>query len=136
MIDFAAYAPTLAALAGWAILMVVLSIMSVVGTPRARTESGHPVRNYADPAYRRHRAFQNAVETTGPFLAAALAAMLVGAPSFWVNALASVFLVARLAMAMVHVGTEIQALRSLLWGIGALCVLGLAFLALIGAFAA
>ncbi|KIT15811.1 MAPEG family protein [Jannaschia aquimarina] len=124
-----AYSHALAAMAGWAILMVVLTIFSVAGTPKARTESGHPVRDYSDPAYRRHRALQNAMETTGPFLAALLAAMLTGAAPFWVNLFASVFLVARIAMAVIHIATEIQPLRSAAWMVASICVLALALMA-------
>lgn len=127
------YSHALASLALWAILMTVLGILSVAGTMRARTESGHPVRDYSDPAYRRHRAFQNAIETTGPFLAATLSAILAGASPFWVNLFASVFVVARIAMAAVHVGTEVQWARSALWTVGLACTLGLAVMALLAA---
>ncbi|MEM8850592.1 MAG: MAPEG family protein [Pseudomonadota bacterium] len=130
----APYAHALAALALWAILMTALALLSVIGTPRAKTDSGHPFRDYADPAYRRNRAFQNAIETTGPFLAAALAAILVGASPFWTNLFASLFIVARIAMAVVHIGTEIQPLRSLFWMVGQICILGLALIAFVGAF--
>src|SRR6056297_584799 len=100
---FNPYSHALAALALWAILMTILGMLSVIGAPKARTESGLPVRDYSDPAYRRHRAFQNAIETTGPFVAATLAAILTGGSPFWVNLLASVFLAARIAMAAVHI---------------------------------
>lgn len=131
---FGPYAHALAALAGWAILMMVLIPLSAVGAPHARTESGHPVRDYSDPFYRRGRAFQNAVEITGPFIAATAAAIMVGASPFWVNLLASVFLVSRIAVAIVHIGTEIQPLRSGLWAIGLFCCIGLALMAFFGAF--
>ncbi|WP_179378461.1 MAPEG family protein [Jannaschia marina] len=131
----APYAHALAALGGWAIVMLVLIPVSVAGKPRGRTESGHPVRDYSDPAYRRSRAFRNAIEITGPFVAATLAAILVGASPFWVNLLASLFLVSRIAMAAVHIGTENQTARSACWFVGLLCCLGLALLAVFGAFA-
>ena len=133
---FAPYAHALAALAGWALLMMVLMGLSVRGTPRAKTESGHPVRDYADPFYRRSRAYLNAVETAGPFVAVTVAAILTGAPPFWVNLLASVFLVARIVMAIVHIRTENQPLRSACFAAGFFCVMGLAALALVGAFTA
>lgn len=132
---FAPYAHALAALGGWAILMFALLIASAAGKARARTPSGHPVRDYSDPAYRRSRAFQNAIEITGPFLAALLAALLTGASPFWVNLLASLFLVSRIAMAGVHIGTENQPLRSACWFVGVLCCLGLAGFGIVGAFA-
>ena len=116
-------------------MMIVLLILSVVGKPHARTESGHPVRDYADPFYRRSRAFMNAIEITGPFVAATLAAILVGASPLWVNIFASVFLVARIAMAAVHISTTIEALRSAFWFVGLICTLALAVMAIVGAFA-
>ena len=131
---FAPYSHTLAALAGWALLMIVLMGLSTMGEAKARTEGGPPVRDYSDPAYRRYRAHMNAVESAGPFVAAALGAMLVGAPPFWVNLLALVFLAARIAMAAVHIGTENQPARSACFTLGLLCVFGLALLALFGAF--
>jgi len=132
---FNPYSHALAALALWAILMTILGMLSVIGAPKARTESGLPVRDYSDPAYRRHRAFQNAIETTGPFVAATLAAILTGGSPFWVNLLASVFLAARIAIAAVHIRTEIQPLRSAFWAVGLLCMLALALIAVFGAFA-
>ena len=131
---FAPYAHALAALAGWALLMLVITIVSVARQPRERTPSGHPVRDYADPGYRASRALANAMEATGPFLAATVAAILAGAPSFWVNLLASVFLVARVATFVVHVWTENQPARSATWAVAVLCLLGLAGLALVSAF--
>ncbi|PWJ12478.1 MAPEG family protein [Jannaschia seohaensis] len=128
---FEPYSHALVALALWAVLMVGLSMLSVSGAPKAKTESGHPVRDYSDPAYRRHRAFQNAIETSGPFVAALLAAILTGASAFWVNLFASLFLVARIAMVAVHVGTENQPMRSTFWLAGTVCVLAMAALAVI-----
>nr|WP_281494200.1 MAPEG family protein [Jannaschia sp. S6380] len=123
-------------MAGWAVLTTVLAALSTCGKPQIRTESGHPARDYSDPFYRRTRAHLNAVESTGPFIAAAVAAILIGAPPFWVNLLASVFLVARIGMAIVHIGTENQPARSALFAVGLFCVIGLAGMALVGAVTA
>lgn len=131
---FAPYAHALAALGGWALVMFGLLIASVTGKARERTASGHPVRDYSDPAYRRSRAFQNAIEIAGPFIAATLAAVLTGASPFWVNLLSSVFLVSRIAMAVVHIGTENQPLRSACWFVGVICCIGLAGIGIVGAF--
>ncbi|WP_055084839.1 MAPEG family protein [Jannaschia donghaensis] len=135
MEHIAPYAHALASLGGWAILMVILLIASAFGTPRGRTESGHPVRDYSDPAYRRSRAFLNAIEISGPFIAATLAAILVGASPLLVNIFASVFLASRVGMAIVHIATEIQPLRSAFWFVGLICCLALAGMAIVGAFA-
>ncbi len=132
---FDPYGHALASLAGFALLMMVLGAMSTRGlSPENRTPSGHVIRNYSDPAYRRSRAFLNAIEIAGPFIAATLAAILTGSSPFWVNLLATVFLVARIAMAIVHIATEIQPLRSLFWAIGTICVFVLAIMGFLGAF--
>ncbi|MEM9795123.1 MAG: MAPEG family protein [Pseudomonadota bacterium] len=131
---FAPYAHTIVALALWPIVQILLSFAAVSGTPRAKTDSGHPVRDYSDPFYRRHRAFLNAQEAAAPFIAASVAAILAGASPFWVNLFASVFLVSRLATASVHILTEVQWLRSATWLFGFLSTIALAILALVGAF--
>lgn len=131
---FAAYSHALAAMAGWSILMMVLSGFSTIGrSPENRAECGLPKRNYADPSYRRTRAFANAIETTGPFIAATVAAILIGASPFWVNLLASLFLVSRIVMAYVHIATENQPARSAAYVIGWLCMVGLAVMAFVTA---
>lgn len=131
MADFAAYSHAIVALALWAFLVSVLSGLSGVGrTAENRCECGKPERDYANPVYRRERAFMNAVETSGPFVAALVAAILAGAAPFWVNAAASLFVLARLATAFVHIRTENQTMRSLTWFIGLLCILALIVLAL------
>lgn len=133
--QFATYAPTAAVLAVWAMVMLVLARLSTISPPLVRAETGHPARNYADPAYRRSRAHLNAVETRGPFLAAALAAMVAGAPPVWVNGLAILFLLARVAMAAVHIRSENQLPRSAFFLLSVVCVVGLAAFALVTAFA-
>lgn len=132
---FDPYAHALASLAAFSLLMMILGALSTVGrSAENRTESGMVKRNYSDPAYRRGRAFLNAIESAAPFVAATLAAILVGATPFWVNLFATLFLVARIAVAAVHIGTEIQWLRSLFWTVGTVCIFALGILALIGAF--
>lgn len=135
MDGFEVYSHALASLAGFSILMLVLGALSTTGrSAENRTESGLIKRNYADPAYRRGRAFMNAIEMGGPFVMALMAAILTGSSPFWVNLFASVFLLARIAVAVVHVATEIQPLRSAFWAVSLLCVLGLGVTGVIGAF--
>ena len=114
----ALYGHAIASIALWALLVLCLSGLSTLGKARVRCDCGRPKRDYSDPVYRRERAFQNALETSAPFLAATLAAIASGAAPVWVNLLASVFLVSRIFMAAVHIKTEIQPLRSALYGIG------------------
>jgi uncharacterized MAPEG superfamily protein len=126
------YAHAIVSLALWPILQIVLSMMSTIGlNADNRCDCGLPKRDYADVAYRRHRAFGNAIEMSGPFIAATLAAILAGAAPFWVNLLASVFLVSRVVTAAVHIGTENQPARSVTWMVGLICVIALAVMAVV-----
>ncbi len=130
METFTAYSHAIAALAIWALMSVVLAGLSTIGrTDEDRCACGKPRRDYANPVYRRERAFANAVEVSGPFIAATLAAILAGAAPFMVNLLASVFIVSRIAMAYVHIRTENQAARSICFMIGWLCMIILALMA-------
>ena len=134
MTEFAAYSHAIASLGLWAILSIILAGVSLRGrTPEGRCDCGKPKRDYADRVYRADRAFMNAVENSGPFVAATVAAMLAGAAPFWVNVFASVFLVSRIAMAIVHIGTENQQLRSVMFGIGWVCMIALALMAVVAA---
>ncbi|AXI51465.1 MAG TPA: MAPEG family protein [Sulfitobacter pontiacus] len=135
MESFAAYSHALTALAFWAILISVLGALSTMGrTPEGRCDCGKPKRNYDDVVYRRERAFMNAIEASGPFLASTLAAVLLGAPVFWVNLFAALFVAVRVAMAVVHIGTTNQPMRSLFFMLGLVCILALAVLAIFAAF--
>lgn len=129
---FSAYGHAIASLAIWALIVTTLTGLSTRGrTAENRCDCGKPVRDYADLSYRSERAFMNAVETSGPFIAATLAAILAGAAPFWVNLLASVFIAARIATASVHIGTTNQTMRSAFWALGFVCILGLSILAIV-----
>ncbi|MFC6638505.1 MAPEG family protein [Sulfitobacter sp. JBTF-M27] len=131
MAGFEEYGHALASLALWGLMMVALSMISTRGRkPENRCDCGKPKRNYADPAYRRERAFMNAVETSPAFMATTVAAMLSGASPVSVNALASIFLLSRIAMAVVHIRTENQPMRSAMFGIGWLVIILMALLSL------
>jgi uncharacterized MAPEG superfamily protein len=131
MAMFEAYGHAIAALALWAVLVCVLSMLSTMGREAEnRCDCGKPKRNYDDPVYRRERAFMNAVEGAGPFVAVTVAAIVIGAAPFWVNLFASVYLVARVAMAAVHIGTRNQPMRSVFFVIGLLAVLAQAAMVL------
>lgn len=132
---FEPYAHAIASLALWAILVSVLAALSTRGRDgMARCDCGKPKRDYSDICYRRERAFMNAVEGSGPFIAATLAAILAGAAPFWVNLLASVFILARIAMAFVHIRTTNQPARSAFFSLALLCVFLLAIMAFVAAF--
>lgn len=128
---FEPYGHALAAMALWAVMVFVLSALSTVGrTAEARCDCGKPKRDYSDPVYRRERAFMNAIEGAGPFVAVTVAAILSGGTPFVVNLLASVYLVARIAMAFVHIRTENQKMRSVFFMIGMLSILAQAIVVL------
>lgn len=123
MEHFDAYGHALAALTVWGLMIVVLSMVSTRGrSAETRCDCGKPKRNYADPVYRRERAFMNAVEVAPAFIAVTVAAMLAGATPFVVNLFASLFLVSRIAMAVVHIRTENQPMRSAAFVVGILCI--------------
>lgn len=133
---FAPYSHALAALAIWAVMVSFLGGLSTRGRTPDRAPCGKPVRDYSDPVYRRERAFMNAVEGSGPFIAATLAAILTGGPVFWVNLLASLFIVARVFMAVAHIRTENQVARMAGFASGLLCIAALAVIAFVGAVTA
>jgi uncharacterized MAPEG superfamily protein len=131
---FAPYSHALASVALFSLVVMVLAVVSTRGrTPADQAECGKPKRNYANVWYRSERAFANAVENSGPFLGATFAAILTGGAPLVVNILASAVLVARIAMAVVHIRTENEALRSLTFMIGWVGTIGLALVALWGA---
>ncbi|SFS73419.1 MAPEG family protein [Sulfitobacter marinus] len=132
---FATYSHAITSLALWALVITVLSGFSTRGRiDENRAECGKPKRNYDDPWYRSERAFMNAVETSGPFIAATVAAILIGASPFWVNLFASIFVIARIAMGFVHIRTTNQPARSMFFAVGLVCILGLVVLTIMAAF--
>lgn len=135
MAGFEVYNHAIAALALWGLMMIALSMISTGGkVPKDRAESGLPKRDYSNEAYRRHRAFQNAIETSPAFLATTGAAILAGGVPLVVNIAASVFLLARIAMVYVHVWTENQPARSACFGVGWLCIIVMGLSALRAVF--
>lgn len=132
---FAPYSHAIASLALWGLMMVILSMLSTRGrTPENRCDCGKPKRDYANAWYRSERAFMNAVETSPGFMGTTLAAMLAGASPASVNWMASIFILARIAMAIIHIRTENQPLRSLTFGIGWLMIILMGLLALYTVF--
>ena len=130
-----AYSHAIAALALWSLIASALVPVSVQMRAGGQTcDCGKPKRDYSDRGYRAERALMNAVEASGPFIAATVAAILADASPFWVNLLASLFIVARIAMACVQIGTTNGTLRSACWAVGMLCSIALALIALVAAF--
>ncbi|MGB7242156.1 MAG: MAPEG family protein, partial [Sulfitobacter sp.] len=93
-----------------------------------------PKRDYADPFYRRDRAYRNALETSPALIGVILAAILAGAAPFWINLLAAIFILSRIAMAYVHIRTENQNLRSMCYGVGWFSIVLTGIFALVAVF--
>lgn len=104
MDQFAAYGHAIVSIAIWSIIVLLLSpISAALKTRTGLAPGGTPVADYADRTYRIDRSYHNTVETLTVFAAVTLAAMLAGAPPFWVNMLASATLVARIVMIFIHI---------------------------------
>lgn len=73
---------------------------------------------------RAHWAQLNGYEAFPPFAAAVIIAHLAGADQGNINLLAMTFIVMRLAYGLAYIADK-AALRSLVWGVGFLCVIGL-----------
>ncbi|WP_171209752.1 MAPEG family protein [Ruegeria sp. HKCCA6948] len=96
-----------------------------------------PEQDYSDKAYRLNRAYLNGTETLPAFAAVTFAAILLAASPFWVNLLASVALVARLVMLIVHIrgiGSPNSGLRSVLYVLGWACMFVIGIMTLVAAF--
>lgn len=134
MAVFTPYGHAIVALAALAAFGLVMSLATGMSKVRLGLPPGsEPPADYANPAYRWHRAYLNLAETMGYFAAVAVAAMLAGAPAFWVNMLAALFVLSRVLLAVVHVGgvgRPDMSLRSYLYLVGWALCLGLAGLAI------
>ena len=138
MDSFAQYGHAIVAMAGLAIFQLILSPLSAMQKTKLGLAPGaQPEPDYANATYRWHRAYGNLAESVGPFVAVTAAAMLAGASPFWVNVLASAFLVMRIALAVVHIkgiGKPDMSVRSFTYVAGWLICLVLAVMAILGVF--
>ena len=136
---FAAYGHAIVALAGTALVGMVLNPVSAAKKSAKGVVSGAmPEPDYADPVYRWARTYQNLSEMMGFFVGATLAAILAGASPFWVNLLAALFFLTRLVVAVVHIqgwGRPNSGLRTMIFAIGWLACILLSLLAIVAAFA-
>jgi uncharacterized MAPEG superfamily protein len=127
-------------LAYWAIL--VAALLPYVGTIYAKFASGgastydnHAPRTQMDslppPRRRAYWAQLNGFEAFPPFAAGVIVAHLAGAPQAWINALAMLFIALRVVYTLFYIHDKATA-RSLVWGAGVMCVVGLFVLAAMG----
>lgn len=134
----AAYSHALAALIAFALIVLALSPFSALAKQnRGLAPGATPAEDYSDRTYRLNRAYLNGCETLPTFLTVTVAAMLAGAAPFWVNLLASLVLVTRIAMLAVHLtgaGKPHTGLRTVFYVAGWACMIVLALLALLAVF--
>ncbi|MGC1489282.1 MAG: MAPEG family protein, partial [Albidovulum sp.] len=122
MEHFAQYGHAIVSLCLFALIALALSPLSGAGKAKAGLASGAmPDADYDKSVYRLFRAHMNAVETLPVFATVTFAAMAAGANPYWVNILASAFLVSRILMLFVHikgVGAPDRGPRSLTYVFG------------------
>lgn len=138
MEPFMAYGHAIVALAATALFGLVINPLTAVAKMNAGHAAGAtPSEDYEDKIYRVHRAYLNLTEVMGFFTAATVAAILAGAHPAWVNWLASIFFLARLAHFLVHyagVGPMNLGPRTFVFVVGWLCCVILAGIAIIAVF--
>lgn len=137
MEQFSAYSHAIVSLAVFAILGLLISpIAAARKSGEGVTAGSMPAADYGNLTYRINRAYLNAAEMAGFFALVTIAAILAGASPFWVNWLASIFLISRLAVAFVHIrgiGAQNMGPRTMLFVLGWACCVVLALLAIFAA---
>lgn len=126
---------TVMTIAYWCVLVAVVlpyvfTVLAKYGGPGGY--SNHHPRDSLDALKgwrkRAHGAQLNAFEAFAPFAAAAIIAQSTGADQSWVDRLAIAFIVFRVLHGVFYV-VDKPAMRSLIWTLGFLCVLGIFALA-------
>jgi len=134
MVQFAPYGIAIASLAVFALIPLILNPIAAKAKAKLGLVPGAPPpADYSSTAYRLSRAHMNAVEMMGVFIGVTVAAVLAGAPPFWVNLLAGLFLISRLGHLIVHVravGAPSMGPRTVLFIAGNLICILLAFFAI------
>lgn len=132
---FAPYSHAIAAIAGTTMLLLLMSPISAMRkTAQGLAPGATPEQDYDNACYRWHRAYSNLAENLGAFAAVTIAAILAGSNPFWVNLLASLFLVFRIVLAVVHIkglGKPDMGVRSFTYVAGWLTCLVLGVMAIL-----
>lgn len=138
MEQFADYGHAIVSMAVFAMMGLLLGPVAAARSTAAGYAPGEvPKADYGDFDYRLTRAYQNAMELTGMFTAVTVSAMLAGASPGWVNILASVFLISRIVVAIVHisgVGKPNLGPRTIAFVVGWASCLLLAIIAVLAVF--
>lgn len=135
---FAEYSHAISSVVLFTLVVLFLAPFSALAKQgKGLAPGATPEQDYSDQAYRLNRAYLNGTETLPAFVAVVTAAVLLGTSPFWVNLLASVALVARLVMLVVHIkgmGKPNSGLRSVLYVLGWACMFVIGLMALVAAF--
>ena len=135
---FADYGHAVASVVIFTLIILFLSPFSALAKQgKGLAPGATPDQDYTDKAYRLNRAYLNGTETLPAYAAVTVAAILMGVSPFWVNLLASVALVSRLVMLVVHIrgiGKPHSGLRSVLYVISWACMFVMGLMALVAAF--
>jgi len=104
MEHFAQYSHAMLSIVIWALIVLILSPLSAATKQKTSATPGSSVvPDYSDKAYRLDRAYHNGVETLCVFGLVTIVAIMAGASPFWINLLAAIALILRIAMVYVHV---------------------------------
>ena len=138
MEPFAAYGHAIVALALFALMGLILNPLSAAKKAKDGVPSGaSPEPDYSNPSYRWSRAYLNATEVSGLFTGVTVAAILAGASPFWVNLLATLFVVSRIIVAFVHIrgiGAPNNGPRTMIFAFGFFCCVLIGLLAIAAVF--
>lgn len=139
MEQFAAYGHAIIAVATCAMMVQVLNALTGIRKSDTGLAPGQSQGvDFSDPSYRLDRTYMNSVETLTLFVALVFAAIIAGANPFWVNSLASLGLLLRIAQNYVFIrgiGKPYNGLRTRLATVSAIVNAGLFILVLGPVFA-
>src|SRR5438876_9648023 len=106
------------------VLLIQLLVLDVAGL-KVRHRPGTPVEaDHGNFLFRASRAHANTNESIAAFILLALFGVLSAAPAGWLNTLAWVYVLARIAHMLCYYA-NVQLLRSLSFGVGLVALLGL-----------
>ncbi|RLK08347.1 MAPEG family protein [Ruegeria conchae] len=135
---YAEYSHAIASLVIFTLIVLFMSPFSALAKAgKGLAPGATPDQDYSDKAYRLNRAYLNGTETLPAFLTVTVAAILLGVSPFWVNLLASVALLARVVMLVIHlrgIGKPHSGVRSVSYVVGWACMAVLGLMALVAAF--
>ena len=123
----------IACVAGAVLLIYLPRIVVLRGQAKLGYDNRHPRDQQAKlegAARRANAAHQNSFEAFAPFAAAVLACEVRGADARWTTALCLAFLAVRTLYVLAYIGDK-PSIRSSLWMLGFLCMLGLFAVALL-----